>query len=519
MTSRSLIFGFPRITAQTSGYKKGRVIIMKLSTKILALIMAAAACTAMLVSCGDDEKDTNVSGDGAKIESEADKQNEDSEPKDMSEVFELGEEVRFDGETFSMYIAHSTRNNDYIIEEENGDLINDAKFKRNELTKQRLGIDLNFVGSTLTTSGTDQTTESNKISSLILAGDTTYDAYIQVQHGAMPGLIQEGMFIDWYDLPHIDFSKAWWFSNTLRDINFGGKVFAMTGDYNLASTSGCACVAFNKTMLDELELEYPYQMVFDGTWTHDKFVEYIQAATKDLNGDGQLVIADDRYGYNGWSYEQLYALYIGYGGQHVIRDDNALPKLSIYSERQANVIEKMLQVFANPGAVYEDKTYGVAETMFKEERLLFINSGLSAIPGYRNHEFDVGFVPYPKLNEEQENYYARTGNTTCLTYIPVTLPEDRYPLVGATLETMAYYSHVEVLPKYFDTVLTVQSTRDIESEQMIPIIKDGSRFMDHAIGFDPAGIVRSGQNTLASHWMSSKSKYEEKLASLIKTYE
>ena len=156
--------------------------------------------------------------------------------------------------------------------------------------------------------------------------------------------------------------------------------------------------------------------------------------------------------------------------------------------------------------------------MFKEGRLLFNDAFLNFIPGTRNYDIEVGFVPYPKISEEQENYYSRTANISCLTYIPITLSEERYETVGGTLESMAYYSGKIVLPTYFDTILTVQSTRDVESEQMIPIIKDSCRFMDMAIGFSPEQFVYSGQNTLASHWVSTKTAYEEKLKTLVQTY-
>ena len=42
--------------------------------------------------------------------------------------------------------------------------------------------------------------------------------------------------------------------------------------------------------------------------------------------------------------------------------------------------------------------------------------------------------------------------------------------------------------------------------------------MDMAIGFSPESIVYGGQNTLASHWASARTTYEEKLATLIKAY-
>ena len=490
---------------------------IKLGTLVLALLLAGSAFASCGKTNGDTVKTDNTNGNSGETKTDGEVGDEVKETD--SETFDLPEDVRFDGETFNLYIAHSGAKRDYIAQEETGALINDAVYARNEMTKDRLGIDLNFVVSTLTTSGADQNTEKEKISSLILAGDTTYDAYINVQHSGMPGLINEGMFIDWHELPYINFDKAWWYSNVERDICFGGKVFCMTGDYNLRSFSNTECLAFNKTMLDELELDYPYQFVFDGTWTHDKFVEYINAATKDLNGDGLIDADNDRYGYGGWGWESLPAAYAGYGGETLKKDDNNMPVLNIYSVQQNNVIDKLIEVFNMPGVLCEYTTWGVDDKMFEEGRLLFNDSFLESIPGMRNFEDEIGFIPYPKLNEEQTDYYSRTANISCLTYIPVTLTEDRYGLVGATLETMAYFSHTEVLPKYFDTLLTVQSTRDVESEQMIPIIKNSARFMDQAIGFSFSDMVKSGQNTLASYWASNKTSFEEKLATLTKTYQ
>ena len=286
--------------------------IKKLSL-ILALILSATAITAC-----ESKKPQTESEDVTETSS-----------KEGEEALGVPEDVRFDGETFSMLHCHNYFD-DYYREEENGDLLNDAVIKRNRLTEERLGIKLNFVHSA---TATDQQGETQGIANLILAGDKTYDAYVQVQHSGMPGLINEGLFLNWYELPYIDFEKPWWYKNVIRDITFGDKVFAMTGDYNLASFSGSECLAFNKTLLDELDMEYPYQDVFDGTWTHDRFVEYIVAATKDLNGDGQMDYDHDRYGFGGWQYEQLKALYVGYGGVTLVKDDLQMPVLNIYSEQ------------------------------------------------------------------------------------------------------------------------------------------------------------------------------------------
>ncbi len=474
-----------------------------------ALVMALTLAAGCFMSCDKKEKED----DRIFIEEE-----EQGDNVDPMTTLELPEGLDLEGETFSMYFAMPTVKNSYIAEEENDNLLNNAVFKRNALVEQKLGVDLNFVSTTLTSAGPDQTTETNKISSLILAGDKTYDAFVHVQHTGMPGLINEGMFLNWNDIPVINLDKPWWYSNALRDITFGTKIFCMTGDYNLASFSNTECLAFNKSMLDELELDYPYQMVFDGTWTHDKFIEYIQAATKDLNGDGQMTYEADRYGLSGWSPEFLQALYVCYGGETLKKDDNNMPVLNIYSEQQARVVDKMIEIFKQPGAFNNNMEYAFEDKMFAEGRLLFNDTFLSGISVMRNYDDEIGFVPYPKIDEDQERYYSRTANVSGLTYLPITLDPSRYELVGATLETMAYYSNKEVLPVYFDTILTVQSTRDIESEQMIPIIKESARFVDQTMGFSAGNMALTGQNTLASHWMSQKTSYEEKLKVLIETY-
>ncbi|MBE6703738.1 MAG: extracellular solute-binding protein [Ruminococcaceae bacterium] len=478
---------------------------MKKSVRILALLLSGLMLASGLVSCKKEEEKK-----GGEVNVDI--------PENEGPVLEVPAGIA-EGKTFSVYIAHSSVNNNYIREEETGDDLNDSIYQRNALTEQHTGVELNFVGSTRPTDGASQGQETAQVRTLIQSGDDTYDAYINVQHSGMPTLIEEGMFIDWNEIPHVKLENPWWYANVQRDICFGNKIYCMTGDYNLASFSNTECLIFNKTMCDELELEYPYQAVFDGTWTHDMFVEYIKKATKDLNGDGKLDYDNDRYGFGGWQYEQLQALFAGYGGECLIKDEENLPVLNIDNELTYTVVDKMIEVFDNEGAFFEGKTFGIDDKMFNEGRLLFNDSFISSVPGTRSLEnIDVGFVPYPKLDEDQEDYYSRTANISCLTYIPVTNQD--LDKTGAVLETLAYYGNQLVLPTYFDIILTIKSTRDAESEEMIPIIRNSARFLDQVIGFNGSNIVtaKSG-NTLASYIASNQDTWEEKIATLIETYQ
>lgn len=474
--------------------------------RLFALILAGLVVSSSFIACKKEETKKTDANVKAEVKEDVDNF---KVPKGVAE-----------GKEFNMYIALSTCNKSYLAEEENGNEINDAVFERNALAEDWTGAEINFVGSTRTSSGADQGLETNQIRTWIQSGDTTYDAYVHVQHTGMPTLIEEGMFANWNDIPYINIENPWWYSNVERDICFGDKVFCMTGDYNLDSFSNTACLIFNKSMCDELDLEYPYQMVFDGTWTHDKFIDYIKKSTKDLNGDGKMTYQDDRYGFSGWQYEQLPAIFVAYGGECLVKDDDNLPKLNIDNELTYTIVDKMLEIFDLEGACYIGVSdgSGLDNKMFNEGRLMFNDSFFEHVPGTRSIEnMDIGFIPYPKLDESQEHYYSRTANVSGLTYIPVT--NNDLETTGAVLETLAYFSGDTILSTYFDIILTIKSTRDVESEQMIPIIKNSSRFMDQIIGFSGSEIVTAkAGNTLSSRIASNKDVWETKLQSVIELY-
>lgn len=454
--------------------------------KIFSILFCIAFSAVIITSCG---KETSDNTESKTSQADVEAESEFSVPKGVCE----GEEV-------NIYLAMPAYKSSYIAEGENGDQLNDAVLQRNNIVEEHTGAKVNFTLTTTSGRGSDQTAEATKIRTLIQAGDDTYDAFIHAQRSDLFAAFLEDMFVNWYDIPYINLENPWWYTNVIRDSAYGGKLYTMTGDYNLTSFSMTDCLLFNKTMCDELGLDYPYQLVFDGEWTHDKFVEYIKSATNDINGDGMIDYKSDRYGFAGYVYEQVPSLFVGYGGDWVVKDDTNLPILDIQSEQSYSVIDAMLDVFSLDGAKYVKMEEGsnTANLMFNEGRLLFKDAYLSNIPATRSLEnIDIGFIPYPKLNKNQADYYSRTANLSGLTYIPVT--NTKLEATGAVLETMAYFSRETVLDTYFDIILTIKSTRDIESEQMIPIIRSSSKFEDIITEFDLSLIVDRSENMLGSY--------------------
>jgi len=417
------------------------------------------------------------------------------------------------GEDFNFFLSYGVFDADYIVEEETGDRIKDIIYQRNKTVEDYFNTKLVFRPGNKTSNSAD----TQLIRNFILSGDDTYDVYINVQHAGVP-LIYEGLFVDWMEyMPHNDLSQSWWYGNVQRDLNFSDKVYVTAGAYNFHCLKSAGVLAFNKTMMDELEMEYPYEMVKNGTWTIDKFIEMVKKGQEDLNGDAKLSFENDRFGFSGWKWEMMPAIYVGMGGENVTKDESNLPVLSVNNQRNIQVLDKMIALFSSSGGAWDGgNTYGVANTMFNEERLLFKDSTLGALEGLRNVEFDFGAVPYPKLDEEQENYYSRVVNFSSLTYIPVT--NANLEFTSAVLEAMAYLSDKYLIPEFYDVILTVKTARDTETEEMIDIVRNGARFMneDYLSSGKIIEIATNGPtNTFSSYYMSNRDTWQIKFNTLM----
>ncbi len=419
--------------------------------------------------------------------------------------------ANFEGKTFSMLIG-STGQVMYA-EEENGSTINDEVFRRNKLIEDHFGITLNIVKTGAASTGTGQAEATATFRSLIETGDTTYNAFLHVQHTGMPQMILEKCFVDWNKLPYVSLVDNWWYGNIQNDLCFGDKIYVMTGDYALYIDK-IDCLVFNKSIFDELGLDYPYKDVLDGTWTWDKFEELVAQGSVDLDGDGLITYENDRWGLLGWAPELNYALLVSTGYAPLEKDANNMPILNQNTELANEMYGRVVNLFANRKDAWSESRDGFWTSQlntFKEGRVMFYDTFLSGVPSFSEVEFDFGILPYPKWDEDSP-YYNRSSNMTALTYIPVTNQD--LPLTGAVLEELAFQSAKGLTPLYFEDVLTVKSTRDVESEEMLPIIKDNARFLYDGYMPNLYNMVSSGTNNFASSYQASVDKYKADLETM-----
>ena len=427
---------------------------------------------------------------------------------------DLGD-IRFDGETFTMW--QYTVLGGFRMEEETGDILDDAIYARNRAVEERLGVTVEYLDSGLGSSGAEQAQSAAMIEANILAGETGIHAYQHVQHSSMPTLVNNLYFVDWNTIPNVDLTKPYWCQNAISDINYGSKVFLMTGLYNYKVMADANCLIFNKRILDEANVEYPYQSVLDGTWTYDKWMKIIADTARDLNGDTVFDLANDQYGYVGSLWESPYTFFVGMGGDLLTKDKDNMPVSVIATERNVDIIDRLLTLaHSTDGSTISSKGSDMINT-FSAGRAATIQCGIGYIPSsFRDMKDDFGFVPSPKFDEAQEDYNVWIANYTAMTYIPIT--NNELDMTGAVLEIMSMESYNRVIPAYVDKVLTVKSTRDTESEAMVPFIIERASFYDHSLNMLEIPQCVNKNFGLATYYAQKQTQVEEHIKTLAETY-
>lgn len=368
---------------------------------------------------------------------------------------------------------------DTTAEEENGEAINDAVYRRN----RQISEDYNVTFESIFV---DANQHVNLVSQSVLAGDDNYDL-ILVLLSNQATLSMQNYLVNLNDLDYLDLKKSCWDVAGNECLKIAGKNYCAMGDLNITDNDATYCTLFNKQIL----ASYPdipdlYELVNSGKWTLDKLREYSTIATSDVNGDGAMSWDTDRFGVID-QYEVGVALLLGAGENTCELDNDGLLSYNLGSEKIVSAFEKIYNFFSDPSyqltadasqySSVTDKWNTLARGGFKANRALFFMGPIVNVRLIRDMETDFGILPTPKLTDDQSEYYSmlQAGNATAYS-IPVTVADpSRSALI---LEALCEGSTDTLLTAYYDTTLKRKASRDNESSAMLDLI-----FSNHNIDF------------------------------------
>ncbi len=461
--------------------------------------------TLIITSCSDNKASDNSNTSNGESSS--------SETEELRDT--RFDNVNFNGENFRIYTSVNTNdatNANALIEGTgtiNGDPVNDAVFLRNQTVEDLIGIKFVF-----TESNYDYSAVTTNIRKLILSADDAYDLIINDLFPAAE-LTHEGMFMNINDIENFDYSKQYWYKGYMEDLKLTvDRMYIMAGDYFMDIIGSCHALFYNKILFENMfhDPDLVYENVIDGSWTFDKFLNYVTSGYSDLNGDGK-VNEGDQIGFtcNGmWG--SAVPFMIGADITFIKREEDYSISFAFKNERSVKLLEKLNEIFYSSGTLTSPKdpsTEGLIKLFGENETIFLGYQRLGYLEKMRDIKFDIGVVPYPKFDDNQENYITSSHDTTEIGTIPITVQNMNF--ITTVIEVCNRETGVLVIPEYYENALKVKYTRDETSAMMIDIIHDnfGATF-PLAYGTSLGGFLLniSFANPLASHNTNFISAYD-----------
>nr|MBQ4319231.1 extracellular solute-binding protein [Clostridia bacterium] len=486
----------------------------KILTALLALLTAASA---VLTSCGGEKTDAvTEAGDTQPSDTTA---AVETVPEETKPKLELPDDIDLDGYTVNFAVQESAgwvQQRDFKFSDEaSGEPVNDAAKERIQKVEEQLNCKI--AAHEL---GNDAGVAS-KAQAEILAGGSAYDV-IMPGMTSIASLGNQGLLLDLNSVEHIDTSKPWWSQQVTKHLSIGGKLYFTLGDLSIIDNDGIATIGFNKQLVENYDLESPYDYVFDGTWTSDKMFSMAKKVTKDLNGDG-VMDKNDLYGFVSNNNNLIYNLFGG-GVTLTDKDKDDMPYASINNERTIAIIDQFVD-FLNSGSYYTaanifgDVVGG--NNAFMNGQMLFRMISMFRFTQMRDMETDFGFVTIPKYDESQDSYYHGYSYASPGTAIPVTVKDTS--AVGAAVEAMSYYGREIMLPAYYDITLQGKIARDDESAGVLDLIFD-TAMLDLGTLYNFGGMrdiftamVETKTNTFTSTYASIEQNVNTAIDKLVET--
>lgn len=388
---------------------------------------------------------------------------------------------------------------DLDVNEENGETLNDAVYKRNTVIEDRYNIKINANYESA-----DKIV--NTIKNLVMSGDNTYSAYFPRGFELSTGLFASDSFYDLNTLPYLDLSQPWWDSNIVSGLSIGGKLFALLGDITIIDKRATGAILFNKSLAADYNIPDLYDIVRKNGWTLEKLLSLISGVSTDLDGNSEFTDTD-LYGFIGQD-SMTVAMYLGMGGSFAKKDKDDLPYSTFGDEHTYKIFDKINKLIYDSGEYMHVDWYGVPNAVeavqlaFGEGRALFCWNLLQSLDMLRANETDFGVLPVPKYDENQKDY-AHMVSIHVTGFMTVPKCVDNPDRTGIILEALAAESRYTLIPAYYDVMLTQKYVRDDDSAEMLDIVFS-SRIYDigDIFGFGGLGgtilrIVSSNRNSPA----------------------
>ncbi len=430
--------------------------------RLLSLICIILSFS-LLFSCSEEKKDKDEYDHAADF------------TKEDGEIYLDVPTARYGGAAFRIYNAKTGSVASKLDSESiNGDKLSDILFQRNSDVEERLNVVIEEQRDT-------PENVFDKAVSACLSGDRTFSGVCtsadQMATMAVCGYLASNKHLD-----GINLTKPWWNIDAMNSATVGNEYYFFYGDLQLSYFDAHSMVGFNMDIINDLEgVPNPYDLVDSGKWTVDEMLKIIEAAAKDVDGNG-IFNAYDRYGAAVDSTAAL-SMVIGCDTSVFAKGENGIPYATcIGNEKFYDAFSFIAdKIYGKNDYIFNVEKYSAekitAAQMFKAGQSVFYITNVGSLYSLRDMEYEFGVLPMPKFNEYQKDHvsYLHPEKATALGVISTGANLYRSSVI---LENLAAQSHLEGGLKecYVETVLSFRYVNDERSGKNLRDILQTGRF-------------------------------------------
>ncbi len=361
---------------------------------------------------------------------------------------------------------------DFNVDTSSGDQITYQTYSRNTSVESRLHVKLDFDLS-LAGNNANRYDYIAAVEKNLMAGEN-YDL-IACYSQNVANFAVDGYLTDLNAQSAFEFDKPWWSSYMVENSTINNKVYFASGSISTTALLRTMVVAVNMDRVYNLGLDDPRELVKAGNWTMEEFYKMCTNTYSDINSEIAGKDNADEFGFAMWD-GTIGDAFLVSNGLHYLSTDNT-GKIVIApdfkGEKIYDTAKNLIDKFKTDDYLYENtnnyKVFTSGRSMLFGTRFDFFTEF-----GYKEQmSFNYGYLPFPKADAEQDNYYSNCGFIFSMWCIPQQCKN--YERAAYVMEALASAGYRMVQPEVYEEV-KYRGSNDAINAEMFDIIIESKTY-------------------------------------------
>ncbi len=377
------------------------------------------------------------------------------------------ESVDFGGKTFRIAVYQA----DTVFPENTETLLDKALKKRNDQVEKKYNIKLKNAAI-------PQETFFSTLRDSYDAGEDVCDIVVAPRSMAASFLAAD-MLLNVNSLPYTNFNKTYFDQDAMDAASAGAVTYEIAGDFVTSPGSQWA-VCYNIELMEWFGFTDFVTLARNDQWTWEKFNVYVNWFYKDKNGDRVMTDAD-LFGCTSSASEEVLmkAIWASSGIEFFENDPPEAMQMDFDDERTEKMMKALKTAIETPGRYSEEDGETSALDLFLNDQSLFYICPASMVGYLQLQGMNVGMLPLPKLDEDQEHFYSYVDASAPVVYVLNNCKDTEY--VGRIVQALFAASEGIVMENTVQVYSAYHLTGNAAVNFFIDMLKHGY--------YDPAFVL------------------------------